>query len=70
LEGEKIMGALVPEYEVQATTVATDPGTGRVVIGLQTDQGPVALYLDAGVLVLLKVGIERLLAQDKDKPKA
>jgi len=63
------MGALVPEYEVQAITVSADPGTERVTIGLQTDQGPVALYLAADVLVLLKAGIEKALAEERREGK-
>jgi len=57
------MGAIVPEYEVHAINVSTNRGTGRITIGLQTDQGPVVLYLAADVLILLKEGIEKKLAE-------
>jgi hypothetical protein len=59
------MGALVPEYEVQATSVTIDPGTGSITISLQTDRGPIALYLAADALLLLKDGIEKALAKKR-----
>jgi hypothetical protein len=61
----KVMGALVPEYEVHATTIAIDPPTGNVTIGLQTDKGAIALYLGADVAFLLKDGIEKTLAEER-----
>jgi hypothetical protein len=57
------MGALVPEYEVQATSVTIDPATGNITISLQTDKGPIALYLAADTLLLLKDGINKTLAK-------
>ncbi len=59
------MGALVPEYEVQATSVSIDPVTRSATISLQTDQGAVALYLSADVLLLLKDGIEKPTVQER-----
>jgi hypothetical protein len=58
------MGTLVPEYEVQATRVVVDPATGSAMISLQTDQGAVALYLSADVLLLLKDRIEKPIVEE------
>ena len=57
------MGVIVPEYEVHATKASIDPGRGRFAITLQTDQGPVVLYAAVDVLILLKEGIEKKLAE-------
>jgi hypothetical protein len=58
------MGAIVPEYEVQASKVVVDPATGSAMISLQTDQGAVALYMSADVLLLLKDRIEKPLIEE------
>jgi hypothetical protein len=59
------MAELPPEYEVRAAAVAIDAGTGSGTLGLDTDKGPMALHLPADVLLLLKVRIDHMLAQER-----
>ena len=49
---------------MQATRVVVDPATGSAMISLQTDQGAVALYLSADVLLLLKDRIEKPIVEE------